>query len=350
MRREALGVLSVAKDLLAGSRPIRAGLFEPPPKMVSDISAWVLATAAYRANVRQKSLLRDYEAVDWSKVDFDDYKTAPDAVRLDDWEDMKEIVADGVIKRISEKIAYYNALVAASPKPVKLVLKKDEKAFKIDLTGWKYLSRVRSADPNAVKEANRIYPSVKVTIVMTDDDVDAAAAWYIVQRRMEIVISPILGLDDYTEISLRASIEHELGHFAQDYLARVTGASKVGYPPEGARTPDIEQRLLKVPTKRFPTQRETETIKKLHELGITQESFHDLDDVEFYTVLRSTIEDIRENLVSFDESKRRDVLHSMMGTGTLLRGAYPPKFIVLLKKYAPLKWRKAVIEITKALT
>jgi hypothetical protein len=272
---------------------------------------------------------------------------------LGDWMEMKKVGPQRYIRDMEETVAKLDGIISASPKPVEYVTKKRELSFKVDLTGWKYLPRIEQEDPEALKRAKQIYPSVKVTILMDDDSSDYAAAWYIVQRRLEIKVYPFMSVEDVAS-DLRNSISHEMQHFGQDFLARIVKTDKAGLPPRKIRTPEIEQswrgrKERSTGQVRKYSPREQAIIDRLDKQGITKEMFHDLDDVEFYTELTAAIRDIQKSVEFVDKNIRDDVLHSMLGVGKPLPGAYPPYFIKLLKDHAPLKWRKAVIEIYKAL-
>ena len=328
------------------TRRITGGLFEPPPKMVKDIVVWVMALVAYRQRLRLLNKIEDYEDIDWSGVDFDEYKTMPDDVAIGDIDDLKKIGPQAFMKKLKRHIKTLDKIVAASSKPVKLVTRKWQLSFKVDLTGWKYLSRVKAADPEALKRAKSIYPSVHVTVLMGDDM--RPAAWYPVQRRLEVEVSPWDSIGIGYAKELRRTIGHEMRHFSQDFLGRVVGAEdKAGLPSPKSRTPQVEQEYGRERKYKAPKYVQ-KAIENLEKQGITSDIFHDLDDVEFYTELAGAIETISDNLYLYKSEAQMAALLSFMGAGEKVSGAYPLKFMKSLKRFAPGKWKKAVKEIAKA--
>ena len=330
----------------AMSRRVMAGFFEPPPKMVDDIVKWLLALVAYRYRLHLLNKIDDYEEIDWSDVVWKDYKTIPGDVAIGDMDDLERMGPETFIQKLKRHVKTLDKIIAASPKPVKLVTRKWQLAFKVDLTGWKYLSRVRAAGPQALKRALSIYPSVIVTARMGDDN---AAAWYPVQRRIEVELSTLDRISlDYAK-ELRRTVRHEMRHFAQDFLGRVVGAEdKAGLPSKKIRTPDMEQSYGREKKYKRPPSVQ-KLIDNLEKKGITKDIFHDLDDVEFYTVLGRSLELMGDNLPHFEPDKRKAAFLSFVGAGPKVPGAYPLQFMTSLKKYAPGKWKKAVSELAKEL-
>jgi len=345
---------SIVREILTVAHEIVGGLFEPPPKMVDSITAWVVGTLAYRMETRLRLRLDDYEEhKDWSGVNFSRPRTVPGFVSVGDIDELEKVGVEGLKKRLRADIARMKKYISASPIKPRFVDKKWQRAFKIDLSGWKYLSRVKKADPENLKRAKHIYPSVKAEIDMRDNDSTTSAEWYIVQRRLVVHVDIYVegsGLVEHpgeTIRGLRRTIAHELRHFSQDYLRIIVGShDKAGLPSRKHRTPDVEQSLGK--NRKYVPPKVQKTIDRLESQGITSDIFHDLDDVEFYTELVGAIEEISDNLPYFKDN-RKGALLSMVGAGEKLRGAYPLKFMLSLKQHAPGKWKKAVKEIVRAL-
>lgn len=343
----------IAKQVLRIAREVMGGLFEPPPKMVDSITAWVIGVLAYRIRLRLRNKLDDYEEhKDWTGFDPKDFLTAPSFMTIGDMEKIEKTGIERFKQRLRSDIKRMESYILASPIPPKHVSKKWQRAFKIDLSGWKYLSRVQAADPANLKYAASVYPSVKVEINMSENDTESAA-WYVVQRRLvvyaDIDFHGSRLVDDAGDVirDLQRTIAHELRHFAQDYLSLVVGSQdKAGLPPKRYRTPDIEQSLGKE-RKREAPERIRKTIENLEAQGITKDIFHDLDDVEFYAELAGAIETISDNMPHFAPEDRKAAFLSFVGAGEKVSGTYPLKFMISLKKHAPGKWQKAVKELAK---
>jgi hypothetical protein len=242
---------AIVREILAVAREVVGGLFEPPPKMVDSITAWVVGTLAYRMRSRLSIRLKEYETYkDWPGVDFGDPRSVPGFVSLGDMDEIEKVGPEGLISRLRADIARMKKYISESPIPPKFVDKKWQRAFKIDLSGWKYLPRVRQADPENLKRAKYIYPSVKAEIDFRDTDFSTSAEWYIVQRRLVVYAdihvhgSGLVENPRETILGLRRSIAHELRHFAQDYLRIIVDSQdKAGLPSRKHRTPDAEQGL-----------------------------------------------------------------------------------------------------------
>jgi len=327
------------------SRRVTAGLFEPPPKMVDDIVAWIFALVAYNERFDIENLIDAYEEVDWSVVDAkDEDQLWESGLTLGAIKMIMEMGPKAYIRKLERHAQKLKKIIAASPKPVKYFSRKWQLSFKVDLTGWKYLPRVKQAGPEALKLAKRNYPSVKVNAVI---DILEGASWSPMSAKLEVGIWRLQKATSEYRRELRSTVKHEMRHFSQDFLSLIVGAEeKVGLPSRKTRTPEVEQSLARETKYGLPDYVKR-VIKKLEKQGITKDIFHDLDDAEFYTELGDVIEDIAKNLPEYAPEHRMSALLSFMAGGEKVPGAYPSRFMKSLKRFAPGKWKKAVKEIAK---
>lgn len=145
-----------------------------------------------------------------------------------------------------------------------------------------------------------------------------------------------------TESMALRFLPHELGHFMQSYMQAATGNENAGKPGANIRTPDYTQQLH--PSVQQPIGAEFERneairqrVKKMDEQRgrfSAHPNWHDLDDVEFYTLLSDEVQKF---------------LHLPIQVSPV-EHIQTSKFFKSLKNYAPEKYRKAVSEFVKAVT
>lgn len=335
------------------ARKVVSGLFEPPPKMVQDISSWVVGVLAYGAKMRLEWKIKDYQGhKDWTGFDPKNMKKIPGFVNLGDLDYLEKMSVEEFISRMKSDADRLSGYISASSIPVKLVVKNWKKAFRIDLTGWKYLPKFESASPENRKKAKEVFPSVLVEIDMRENERNASAAWFRNQRRLVVYVDRDFHgarlIDDAADVitEITRSVAHELRHFCQDYLRLLVGAyDSAGYPSSDIRNPDVDQNLSR--ERKTVLDSVQKKIDKLKQVGITPDIFHDLDDAEFYTELAGVIEMIPKDIAASTHEDKRAVLLSLMDAGPKIKGAPPYKFMKSLHKFAPGKWQKAVSEIVK---
>lgn len=132
---------------------------------------------------------------------------------------------------------------------------------------------------------------------------------------------------------VRVTIDHELGHLAQDLLYIL----KNGYDDKYKNTePDYG---YGVQSKRLSGKNERKKD------WITNKVDHPLRDVEFYTRLGDSFTKIKNYIQSLYPQHRKERFKISVG----LSGNDPEYFFDVLKKKNPAKWAKAVKETYKAL-
>ena len=211
-----------------------------------------------------------------------------------------------------------------------------KKQFPIDLAGWKYA-------PSVWREAlNLTTPSLSDFTVVFSPKRHAAYVGRWTSSKM------LLELDapNYTPStvplfyealsSMEETLEHELQHLGQHLLDVLSNRemNTTGIPSKSISAPVSLPKGKKRPQ-------------------------HDLQDVEFYTELLGSVKKFVEAVHRVPVSKRRWALRKWVGLSNkprpdvtfMMEDAFKPsEFFTLLKRAAPDKWKKAVLEFTKAVS
>lgn len=316
----------VYEDAIA--RRVVGGLFQAPPKMLDEIHRWVMARlAGAELAEKEEKIKRGY------------YN--PDAVERFEREELpalKKVLADYPGIRRKD-------------------FKRAKKEFKLDLRGWKYLSKLKG-DKKHLDWITSLYNPI--TVVLQKSKVkagrrDAGGVWQHDKKQIRI---------DARWSGLRSShwmrsiLDHELQHMAQDLMESLLGHEGSPGTFGGGKW-----------EKEMPDDT-SEKIRPSEE--------HALETQEFYPNLSSSIyrlEDFfRKNPKLSKKARLIAIKHvadalgypipeqlysKIPEEGTPLRELYDVKFgemyrtpdrkFTTLKKHHRKKWQKAVRELTKAL-
>jgi hypothetical protein len=226
-------------------------------------------------------------------------------------------------------------------------------------------------------EKGKGYPQIMVQLTLEEMG-QAGAVWWPAMRMIKILM-PKRDAVRY-EAMLRKNLQHELRHFAQSYLNYVlkgTSFGQQGLPSKKIRTPQYSQAYDPDNPNR-PSDYE-EVYQKLRSRGINPEkvNWHDLDDVEFYTVLPDAIDEFKRLFAGSNRKYLEGAVKLFTGAanvGRMLRGddwdaawqaeldrvgvdskvraAFdkPHPFFLALRRRARAKWKKAVAELYKAVS
>jgi len=229
-----------------------------------------------------------------------------------------------------------------------------------------------------------VWKSIKVKLT-TVSSKGYSAFWQKGQRLILIILP--YGTKPYELETLGETLYHELQHFAQDYLDYVlNGEFRVtepdeqlpGHPSKKIMTPEYKQwHDPKHPSYKSDNPDTVMLQKKLREQGIDPRfiNLHDLDDMEFYTVLSNAINDFRRiwarvkgkgdlstaiklftAAIPYPDSGSSvdtPVWHKQMealGGYDFVQNFKPYRFFKTLRKHAPGKYRKALSEFVKAVS
>ena len=313
-------ILDAARARRVASRYIakRAGLLQPPPKMVDAITAWVEAnTAATR--------LEDREGDD----------TLSES-------ELREIARRGKGEAIP-----LNGEIA--------------KKFPIDLRGWKYGDRLEKLVEYEMKQIRGVMQSLDEQRQILqdkgtwDDHKDFAIKMEesvrkrlkeIRSQRIRVVLkhvdsrrkggdwSPALGImtiliTPYSPLSeIRKTVKHELTHLAQDLLTKTSDAAV-----KNLHTFGLPSRKIRTPWYKAPHR---------------SVSDHSMDDREFYPKLADAVDEMRAALDRLPPEQHRDAFRKMVGEkrdgqhegGLRLLSVLP--FFLHLSRAEEGKWGKAV--------
>lgn len=140
---------------------------------------------------------------------------------------------------------------------------------------------------------------------------------------------------------LKSTIEHELIHWAQDYMRIALGQKEFGKPSKKIMNPEI----IYDPSEK--------TIADLSGKGINPDSFHALNDNEFYTNLNNEKLYFRnwfdKTINEFKNELKEDELNRIIKNKVKLVHYYADEshFLQRLKKHSIEKWKKAINELYK---
>ncbi len=348
------------------SRGVQAGVLEAPPAMVKAITDWATDVHLSKAmfflppedlgrgqDVRPvKKFLASQTPENWQAMQqalglqlkwesgkFNDpttwkglkFKNLLKAALAEEDERAQSRAQRG--KRIEQQWNVVRGLLSGSrvvtpPKTSEGLFDPARHKFRLDLSGWRYLSKIpKGVDLPAMVD-------VQIETLMSG----TAASW---DSGAWILSLPLLSKDLYRNIDdltrylsqdLAESIYHECQHMAQDILQRAMHSKGQGLPGKTLQTPQWKQYGR-------PTQ------------ALDPFALHSLDDIEFYPVLQSAISKIQRGIKTIPQNDRRDVLEMVMdGTwrGPNPDFQYAKGFLADLRKHSPAKWKKAVGEIFAA--
>ena len=365
-----------------------AGVIEPPPKMVKEITEW-LEQVMYAKQVvklydtyidfNNDAVVAEYEetmsaaiALKQNPVSWKAYKALMEFVGFSFGNQMKfsdftKLTPEGkqaLVERCSKiaevTLVKYNDLLQKAKgekEKLKNVLEDVKgkitdssvirygkvgvyitsiKTFPVDLTGWK---------PN---------PAFTSIIVNADDKTmpaNSGASWQETTRMLSVKLPAYV---DEKEIArMQRLVKHELRHFMQSYMSSITGhgdtgwnrAPRPGMPSKKIMTPTVNQSYLRDRWKGQLMPKDISNgINQMQTKNIYPSEVHDLDDVEFYTELADAIEDCK---VGLKKTKDDPNTYIKKFTGEI-KSDEIDKFFSVLKRHAPGKWRKAVGELVKA--
>jgi len=320
-------------DVLSGGVGMRtAGIIQPPPAMVDEMSRWSKAKIGVNKVLDAQGVIQNLQMlIDANRQRKDEGGDEESRKQSERW--MSEYVED--IERQKERIKRWIPHIKSYP-GVRIDRKKwrrTSKKFKADLKGWRYLPRVKQATPERRQYADKLFGVVTVELVEGDIQGNAKAYW----KSGSSVLRISVGMND----DLHDIFKHELRHWAQSYMNVIIGKNEAfGRPSRKIRTPDINQWA----------RGEAARILKNH--GIKPDEFHSLDDVEFYTDLADAIIDFEKkakHVVSLepDFPDERAFFDEFVGMGRH-GDEYMNHFFKALKRHSRGKWQKAVKELAKA--
>lgn len=292
--------------------------------------------------------------------------------------------------------------------------------FEIDLRGWKYgqqelqdrliekykehagklrtrilekLEESKGADEFARDFAETLLKRMEtgegawktITVVLSTAEAKGYNAFWQPAIRM-IKVSLPYGTKPYDLENLRGLLRHELQHFAQDFLDHAVhgeyhihepGETRPGLPSKKIITPEFKQHLdPKHPSYKKDDPEAVKLRRHLQDQGIDTRliNFHDLDDIEFYTVLADSIDEFKRiwdrmkgqgdiataiklftNAIPYPRSGHTtdtEVWNEQMkalGGYNFVKNFEPSRFFRSLKNHAPGKYQKALKEFVKAL-
>lgn len=331
----------IAKELLDIAREFGrvAGIVQPPPAMVDDIVQWAEAQmAAHRAWHAEEDLV---ESRGYLQRALDQAAEAREKGNLEyakEREERAQWFRDGIAKE--EK--HLERFIQEAKSYPRVRIKKwnrIKRKFKADLRGWKYLPLLKKADPSWKRMADVTYGVITVELVRGKLSGKADAYWKPSSATIRITTGAIL----------HQIVQHEMVHWAQDYLSLAlhqTGKTEVefGKPSKGIRDEDVSQQV----THRKTTENK-QLIDELGKKGIKRVEIHDLDDVEFYTGLLNAVNRWPE-YISTKRAERvgPDTMFKIYVGAIEDESIHPSRFFVTLKRHSRSKWQKAVKELAKA--
>jgi hypothetical protein len=308
----------------------RAGILEPPPAMVAEISQWVLAVWAAELHRQRSPFDRFYDPAVRPMQNGPVAREFP--IDLTGWR-YKMDVADG---RVKEEARMQDL--------VELMTQKLKEA-RGDPAAVKNIKGLLDLLKNARKKIPEAWSSITVTVVPNK----ASGEW---NRMTRTVVIPF----NYPRMrqpgEVRDMVAHELQHLAQTLIEYIQGVSNAGLPPRKIRTPDYTYAPEKVDA----------LLKALRSQGITgvnETSLHHLSDFEFFTVLLNAVSTFKRMLkklpagVALNDAVRFVTDQPVSDDlADALRKAGFARFVFFqdLKKGAPGKYRRAVNELLKAVS
>ena len=329
----------------------KAGILKPPPAMMDQAWTWVQAqVAADILTDAERELSSGYLS-----------------------EDKKELLKT----RTNEMKKFL--LPRVRVKEVKEVRQK----MPIDLTGWEYSSRIRSAEGavDRIKEKMPFYTLVFTRRVLAKG---SANAYWDGTRHVLTVRYPqrqfgILAYGEYFDQGLKLlldqihpSLRHEMQHLAQTVLLLAFAPEKAdveenrldygktpalpGLPSSSIMTPQFMQEMERLSKKNQRKYKQLlQEVQGLLGTGHTNISqLHTLDDVEFYTRLSDEIDKFNKEYGSVaDPARRKSVFKAWVGASAPSRSPFgrssgASETFSVWKSHAKDKWKKAVKEMAKA--
>lgn len=199
--------------------------------------------------------------------------------------------------------------------------------FPLDLSGWKYQSKVST-------------PTVKFVTVQSSGLSDGAGASW--DRKNWILRLPVLSsatLKDWNSLrnwlvnTLPNHVYHECQHMSQAILEDSLKSKTLGLPGKKQQTPQWNQHTRST------------------DLRVSPGDEYFLDDTEFHTTITTAIHRTRAALKQNPDVNARDLVAG------LVKGLVPRiggldnvhQFFKVLRQHAPAKYRKAVGEFVKAI-
>lgn len=278
-----------------------AGVFEEPPAMFDAIWPWV--RESFAASILDK--------LDWLD---DSIKAGGEA-----------LIERDEVRR--ECLKYTSG--------AKTFQKKRSKKFKVDLRGWKY-----SKSPNEdFEKLQQAWFSFTEILVVLDQGIGGKGNfWNPVLHELHLHIEAWVSTVKDFKLRLQHTediLRHELTHVGQSVLTNLKEIKEeAGLPSKKLRNPDydIQGNYLKG-WRGFPNYTE-----------------HALKDVEFYPDLKDAIAEFLHELPSIPADKVNAFFRTFVGDKGRRRSVgQPNKFFEVWKQDAPAKWKKAVVELMKAL-
>lgn len=289
-----------------------AGIFEPPPRLVEQIFHWARSKVAAKVLHNTEINIQKWKAT---------HKDLPDD---------EQIVELNLLKKECLKYTHEPA--------VNEVYKRD---FPFDLTGWKYKEK-----PNK--------HLVNVQLIFQSKP-RIAGDWAIPFKIRLFVDDEVYSVQGFHQTLdyLHETIHHELQHAGQSYLS-IQPTEKhwmAGLPSKSIQTPADEAEFL-------PKQERDQP-----------EVLYPLRDIEFYTLLRNEINELKRRLKKMPKSMKMELIRSfvddhyisdvltdvskqlsMEQNWMIVRYFQPSDFFKKLRIYEPSKYRKAVAELWKTIS
>lgn len=225
--------------------------------------------------------------------------------------------------------------------------------FDIDLKGWRYLPKVD------VNEINIYYPKgIKISFsteseisgTWDDDGHIELSNNYREYLKFKNYISHGLfqrasNLFMNMVKSVMRVFYHEVTHMAQAILSVGVSGRIQGFVEKRIPAPGL-------PSSRIMTPSITQDSLKQRSLDDSEK--HSLDDFEFYTRLKDEIYDFKVAYKKSSPQQKKEAVAQWVGAKSLVKSQKTSPFVnaskwfLVLKKHAPGKWKKAILEFTKA--
>ena len=295
----------------------QAGVLSAPPRMVGEISAWILEVAATEA-LRQVAESREEFKV--GGVWWGEATTGPFALSLEDAATLrKEKLEEG--DKVEAEALRLGGRLPSGPAPDNYTRK-----FPLDLLGWRHgpmveqrLAERRARDPKSLWFFDEMYDPITVVVYRNrkfSGNSLAAATWrngFLTVWSLPPYLHRAREFRAYVD-NLKRLIRHELQHLAQDLLREATGVDAAG----GHRTRSSP-----------------------HPNNLHPRDEHSLHDVEFHTRLQDAIEE-------YSGGSDNASIRSYVSGGPQVPGSEPHDFFVAMKRYDRRKWNRAVAEFVRA--
>ena len=227
-------VASVLEDAFLG-KGRQAGMLEPPPAMVEDITKWAEAMySMHRVDLLSKYADHKIYMMKMYQDNIDnptDISLADDPSQVTTTEEWKE--------KLKKQQEEYNSTMAdvkshlekakSYPNLKMQKWKRVAKKFRVDITGWRYKSVLEKADPTRLAMADKLFGVVTVELTTGDLQGSAKAYWMGSKSLIRISIGE----------NIRDEVEHELTHWTQSYLNIALRIPDFGRPSKDIRTPEM---------------------------------------------------------------------------------------------------------------